>query len=399
MVLTEINQQGAYNNIALRKALNARDDWDPRDKAFVTELVNGTLRNQILIDYILDKFSKKPASRMKPFIRELLRTAVYQIRWMDKVPNSAAVNEAVKLVRSNGFSALSGFINGILRNIVRAHEDGSFTIPQDWGTQYSFPSWLVDEVKRWLGLQAKEFFEGSHITPGVSFCVNKLKTDQYDEDMIHLKNASDIRETEGFKQGHLFVMDEGAYIAAKATNVKPGQNVIDLCAAPGGKSFAMAVMMKNRGKIMSCDIYPHKLELMATMVRHLGITNISLEERDATIINPKWANWADAVLLDAPCSGFGIIRRKPDIKYSKTMEDVENMAKLQKELLTAASAYVKPGGTLVYSTCTITTEENSDNVQWFLDNFPFILEESTQLMPTERHDGFFIARMRKHDKV
>jgi len=394
-VLIEINQQGAYNNIALRQALDARPDWDPRDKGFVTEIVNGTLRNLILIDYILNKFSRNPTSHMKPFIRELLRTAVYQIRFMDRVPNSAAVNEAVKLARANGYSALSGFVNGILRNIVRSHEADFFELPNDWSIKYSFPPWLVDATKKWLGSKAEDFFAASHITPGVCLAVNKLKTNEYDEPLLHFKNQSDIRELDGFQKGHLFVMDEGAYLAAKAVNVKPGDSVIDLCAAPGGKSFALAIMMENKGQIIACDIHAHKIRLMENMARHLGISCITTEERDATVVNQKWQNWADAVILDAPCSGFGIIRRKPDIKYSKTMEDVLNMAELQRQLLTSAATYVKPGGTLVYSTCTIATEENSDNVQWFTDNFDFKLEESTQLMPTDRNDGFFIAKLRK----
>ena len=394
-VLMEINQQGAYNNIALRQALDAHPDWDPRDRGFVTEIVNGTLRNQILIDYIIDKFSRNPSSDMKPFIRELLRSAVYQIRFMDRVPNSAAVNEAVKLVRAQGFAPLSGFVNGILRNIVRAHEIDNFKLPDDWDIRYSYPVWLIDAIKKWLGPRTEEFLKGSHITPGVCLCINSLKTDKYPEPILHLKNSSDIRNIEGYNQGLFFVMDEGAYLAAKALGVKPGDKVIDLCAAPGGKSFAMAIMMENRGQIVACDIHPHKIKLMSDTARRLGIKCLSIVERDATEINPAWEGWADAVLLDAPCSGFGIIRRKPDIKYSKTMKDVINMAAFQRELLTAAAAYVKPGGTLVYSTCTITTEENGDNVQWFLDNFPFTLEESTQLMPTERHDGFFIAKMRR----
>jgi len=468
-VLLEINQEGAYNNIALRRALDAYPDWQPYQRAFVTELVNGTLRNQILIDHIIESYSRKPAPnksasnepasnksisnkstsnrpksnksapRMKPFIRELLRTAVYQIQWMDKVPHSAAVNEAVKLARACGFSPLSGFVNGILRNIVRGHESGTLPIPSPptitesgsdtkahiyyrneyaryLSLRYSFPLWLADSVINWLGDDAEEFCMQSHAAPTVTVCANLLKTtpdalaqsleasgiecakSHLTETCLYLKRTADLTATDAYRQGHFFVMDEGAYLSAQALSAGPGQQIIDLCAAPGGKSFACAGMMENRGQIISCDIHPHKIRLMANMVARLGIDCMTVEERDASVINPAWDGWADAVMLDAPCSGFGIIRRKPDIKYTKTMEDVKSLAAFQRTLLAAAATYVKPGGILVYSTCTITREENEDNVEWFLENFPFVLDDSAEgsmlrLLPKDNHDGFFIARM------
>ena len=443
-ILLEINQQGAYNNIALRRTLDDYPQWQPYQRAFVTELVNGTLRNQILIDHIIESYSRKPvfdksvsnksvsnkstlnkpksnksassksAPKMKPFIRELLRTAVYQIQWMDKVPPSAAVNEAVKLARSCGFEALSGFVNGILRNIVRGHESGTLPIPVPYNTKeyarylslrYSFPLWLAKAVINWLGDEAEEFCIQSHIAPSVTVCVNPLKTTRdalaesleasgiecvkstLTEACLHLKRTADLTAVTAYRQGHFFVMDEGAYLAAKALSAKPGQKIIDLCAAPGGKSFACAGIMENRGQIISCDIHPHKIRLIANTAARLGIDCITVKERDASVINPVWEGWADAVMLDAPCSGFGIIRRKPDIKYTKTMEDVRSLAAFQRTLLSAAAAYVKPGGVLVYSTCTINGEENEDNVRWFLDNFPFTLDGFAG------HNGFFIARM------
>ena len=414
-VLIEINQQGAYNNIALRRALDSCTEWQPHQRAFVTELVNGTLRNQMLIDFVIDSFSRKPAAKMKPFIRELLRTAVYQINWMDKVPPSAAVNEAVKLARGHGYAALSGFVNGILRNIVRAHENGGIPMPQDGkgseahtrylSLRYSFPLWLVKLLIDRMGEGAEDFCIESHVPPPVTVSVNPLKTSREalaadlgasgirygkssrSDFCLHLKHVSDITSLDVYRKGHFFVIDEGAYLAAHALSAKPGQNIIDLCAAPGGKSFALAGMMENIGQIISCDIHPHKIRLMASTAKRLGITCINTEERDASIVNPVWDEWADAVLLDVPCSGLGVIRKKPDIKYTKTYKDVTAMAELQRKLLSAAESYVKPGGILVYSTCTVTREENEDNVRWFLDKFPFSLEEERNL------SGFFIARM------
>jgi len=425
-ILIEINQQGAYNNIALRRALDAQPGWQPHQRAFVTELVNGTLRNRILIDHFIDAYSRKPASKMKPFIQELLRTAVYQVYWMDKVPPSAAVNEAVKLARACGFSALSGFVNGILRNIVRGYEGGTLPLPEMphstdvkmesvasyLSLRYSFPLWLAEALLDWLGDEAEEFCAQSHITPMVPVCTNLLKTTRdalmerlelsgiectqstLNDVCLHLKRTADLTATDAYRQGHFFVMDEAAYLAAQALSAQPGQIIIDLCAAPGGKSFACAGIMENNGKIISCDIHPHKVRLMSDMTSRLGLDCITVEERDASIINPGWAGYADAVLLDAPCSGLGIIRKKPDIKYTKTMEDVQNLAEFQRTLLTAAATYVKPGGILVYSTCTITREENEDNIHWFLANHAFTLDgQALTLLPKDGHDGFFIARM------
>ena len=406
-VLLEIGQQGAYNNIALRRVLDAQTQWQPYQKAFVTELVNGTLRNRILIDHIIDSYSRKPSSKMKPFIRELLRTGVYQILRMDKVPPSAAVNEAVKLARANGFSALSGFVNGILRNIVRGHEDGTLLMPQDLGLKYSYPNWLVKALTKWLGAEgAKEFCAASHVPPPVTICTNLLKTSRdalmleletsgikcTKSDLagpcLHLERTSDITASKSYRQGHFFVMDENAYIAAAATLAGPGRKMIDLCAAPGGKSFACAGLMENCGQIIASDIHPHKVSLIKNTAGRLGISCITAEERDAATVNPAWENWADIVLLDAPCSGLGVIRKKPDIKYTKTFEDIKSMAAYQRTLLSAAAGYVRPGGVLVYSTCTVSKEENEDNVRWFLDNFPYDPDG-----PALKMNGFFTARL------
>ena len=538
-ILLEINQQGAYNNIALRRALGTVPNWEPHQKAFVTELVNGTLRNIILIDHIIFTKINKPSkvnkpskinkpSKMKPFIMELLRTAVYQICWMDKVPPSAAVNEAVKLARTRGFDSLSGFVNGVLRNIVRDHENGTLPIPQSppddfqhmasyLSLRYSYPLWLAEKLIEWLdgkdgkdakdnksdkgdradkgdkgdkdykyGKEAEMFCAKSHIPPEVTICTNILKTTVDDlildleksgikcikptepndtfnssannyntnNPCLHLKGVSDLKNLDAYKQGKFFVIDEGAYLVAKALFESKAQSktqseaqsksqskaqsktqtkiqkIIDLCAAPGGKSFVCAGLMKTKisdiiekkmhitgkemqiteekmqiikeemqiieeemqiSEIISCDIHPHKIKLMKDMAKQLGANCIKPIAMDATIINPAWQEWADAVILDAPCSGFGVIRKKPDIKYTKTYEDVLTLASLQRKLLTAAAFYVKPGGLLVYSTCTVTSEENIDNVHWFLENFSQFALES----PCTNHAGFFISRMRR----
>jgi len=420
-VLMEISEKNAYNNIALRRALDAHPNSKQMQRAFVTELVNGTLRNRILIDHVINSFSRNPTSDMKPFITELLRTAVYQIMFMSKVPPSAAVNEAVKLAKRNGFEPLSGFVNGILRNIVRAGDIKPWDSvpgkvqrtfppagdlspdPVYLSIRYSFPLWLARALQDWLGDGAEKFCADSHIAPAVTVCVNTLKTNrdalaaeleatgiictasETTDTCLHLRRVSNLTATDAYKKGHFFVIDENAYLAALALRPAPGQTIIDLCAAPGGKSFALAGLMQNEGKIISCDIHPHKIRLLEKMASRLSISCIQAEVRDALVPNPDWQ--ADAVLLDAPCTGFGIIQKKPDIKYTKTMKDVKELAKFQRALLTAAATYVKHGGTLVYSTCTVTTEENEDNTAWFLENHPY------ELLTQERIGGFFIARM------
>jgi len=423
-ILLEVNTKNAYSNIALRKALDSHPGLAPHQRAFITEIVKGTLRNLILIDYIIDNFSKKPASKMKPLIREILRISVYQIKWLDKVPDSAAVNEAVKLAKKHGFDSLSGFINGILRNIVRAKEGEGIPLPKQGkgaegyakylSLRYSFPLWLAKALINWLGDSAEAFCKQSDIPPAVTICTNVIKTTRdnlilklesqgvickksdLSDTCIITKETADITQLEAYKQGLFFVMDEGAALAVDALRLRPGQKLIDICAAPGGKSFAASGRVGDSGKVISYDIHHHKVKLMRDMIKHLGLSCMRAEVMDATKANPLQKGRADAVLLDAPCSGFGTIRKKPEIKYTKTMEDVKNLAKLQKQMLAAASSYVKQGGVLVYSTCTVAKEENEDIIQWFLSEFPFKLNNPPKmLLPSDYHDGFYIAEMSK----
>ncbi|MCL1998424.1 MAG: 16S rRNA (cytosine(967)-C(5))-methyltransferase RsmB [Turicibacter sp.] len=421
-ILMEINEQKAYNNIALRRNLQARNDWQSYKKAFVTELVNGTLRNVILIDHIIENFSKNPVSSFKPFIRELLRTAVYQIKWMSKVPNSAAVNEAVNLASLRGFTQLSGFVNGILRNITRSYEKDGFSsilpivpstdnkedLAQYLSIRYSFPPWLAKSLIDWLGDYAEEYCKLSHIAPDFTIYANTLKIDTatlleklletrknivQDDNALAINGVKNVVLWEEYKNGEFVIMDRGAYEVAKAVSAKPNQNIIDLCAAPGSKSFIIAGDMQNQGQIMSFDIFPHKIDLIRNTASRLGITCITALERDSTVVAGEFQDWADVVLLDAPCSGFGVIRKKPDIKYTKKRTDILALVELQRKLLTAAADYVKPGGVLVYSTCTITPEENENNVRWFLENFPFVQDSEPRANGLK--SGFFIAKMTK----
>jgi len=434
-ILSDILESGAYANIALRKALS-QTELDSRDRAFVTELVNETLRNLISIDHVLNHFSKVTVANMKPFIRNLLRMSVCQLRHMEKTPESAAVNEAVILAKSHGYAGLSGFVNGVLRTIVRQPEtppmleSGS---PEYLARRYSYPRWLAKSLVKWLGAEEADIFcQNSHMPPPVTIYTNTYKTtptalaealqqegvecaplgDDNNSplaDFLTIRNSGDIAKLVAFNAGQFIVMDPGAIFAVEAMGLTPGQTVLDLCAAPGGKSIATACYMGNTGRVRAFDIHPHRAGLIRETVKRLGLNCITPEVQDATTHNPALDATADAVLLDAPCSGIGTIRKRPEIKYNRTKADITDLAQKQRQMLTIGAKYVKPGGVLVYSTCTVAREENIDNIHWFLQNHPFkmrplslpescnmkVIEEdgTIQILPGPTNDGFFICAM------
>jgi len=427
-ILSNILENGAYANIALRKALG-ESSLDSRDKAFVTELVNETLRNLLSIDFTINHFSKLPVPQMKPFIRNLLRISVCQLRHIEKTPESAAVNEAVILAKLNGYSGLSGFVNGVLRTMVRQQNMPPYPAPGSHkylAMRYSYPGWLAGRLEKWLGRdEALRFCQYSHQPPPVTVFVNTVKTTQSDlaarlttegvdsaahgDDILILRQAGDISKLQSFQEGLFFVMDPGALWAIKALSLKPGHSVIDICAAPGGKSFAAACIMKNTGHVRAFDLHPHRTALIKESVKRMGLSCITPETKDALIYDPALEASADAVLLDAPCTGFGTIRKRPEIKYNRKPEDIVALAEKQQQMLEIAAKYVKPGGVLVYSTCTVSREENIDNVRRFLQNHPFAIrppelpahedvcytleDNCLQILPGTLNDGFFVATM------
>jgi len=409
-ILTEILETNAYANIALRKALAESNNLDSVKKSFVTDLVNETLRNLILIDYTINKFSTKtPIEKMKPFIRNLLRISVCQINHMERIPSHAAINEAVNLTKNRNMANLSGFANGVLRSVDRAEPEEI----RDTALKYSYPKWLYSGLTRWLGQEdAESFCENSHKPPPVIIFTNTVKITQnelakkimtegviatpLDEYFLILKNSGDISSLPSFKEGLFFVIDPGAMLAVNALGLKSGLTMLDICAAPGGKSFAAACIMGNQGIIRSYDIHQHRLQLISQTRKRLGLSIISPKLQDALLFDPSLENSADAVLLDAPCSGLGTIRKHPEMKYTRTMEDITAIAAKQLQMLENTAKYVKPKGTLVYCTCTITHEENINNINSFIiSNKNFKLEKTLQTLPTPTSDGFFIARMLK----
>lgn len=408
-VLSGVLETGAFANIALRKIFT-EVTLDSRARAFVTDLVNETLRNLLQIDHILNKLSKTPVDKMKPFIRNLLRISTCQIKFMAKIPDRAAVNEAVLLAKAYGFHNLTGYVNGVLRNVAR-EETGNI---QDPVLKYSYPKWLMEKLVEWLGNDsAIAFCENSHQPPPVIVLTNTTKICQanlakiFKEEEIDatpleelnekhpffiLRKTGDITRLKSFNDGLFYVLDPGTIHAIDAVNAQPGQTIIDLCAAPGGKTFAMAAAMQNKGKLLAYDIHPHRVELIRQTRKRLELPIISAAVGDATVFNPELENAADAVLLDVPCSGLGTIRKHPEIKYTRQPQDIADLAQKQRQMLAVAAKYVKPGGKLIYCTCTITSEENSNNIAHFLHtNANYTLAHDKQILPCATNDGFYVA--------
>lgn len=427
-VLMDIISEGSYSNIILRKTLNNHTELDTVQKAFITELVNGTLRSLINIDYIINKFSKTPVKKMKSFILCNLRVGIYQIMYMDRVPVSAACNEAVKLAKKRGFSSLSGFVNGVLRTVARNKDNIEY--PKDrteyLSVKYSYPSWIIEYWLEEMDYSTVEkICMANSISPRVSICVNTLKTDKTTlagmleaegmeidsntllDNSLYLYRTNNIAESKAYKKGLFHIMDESSLMSVKALAPEKGSTVLDVCAAPGGKSFAIAEAMENTGLVIARDIYEHKIRLIEEGVRRLGLDCIRAEIRDAEV--PDTQTRADYVVVDAPCSGLGLVRKKPDIKYTKGPEDIDKLVEIQRKILTAAEKSVAKNGILLYSTCTISRRENTDNVKWFCENFDFEPEKINtikgydtaergciQILPCDNNtDGFFIAKLRR----
>lgn len=433
--LVQIMAEGAYNNMALRRLLRQNGAMPRQDRAFVTEVVNGTLRNIYYIDYVLNAFSKVKTEKMKPWILAVLRTALYQMYFMD-IPDAAACNEAVKLAGARGYGKLSGFVNGVLRTAGR--EKNSIALPDTKTAEYlsifySHPLWLV---KMWIAYYGYDFTENlcraNNQAPDVTVRVNTLKTNQdclYKmleekgvtvkngilQNALHLSATADLGKMDLFQEGYFHVQDESSQAAVAVLAPQKGERILDLCAAPGGKSFTAAEYMENQGEIVSRDIYAHKVELMQDGAERLGISILHGEEKDAAQIDETAMEAFDRVLVDAPCSGLGLLRKKPDIRLKKDGSEIDELMHIQKQILDCAAKYVKKGGILVYSTCTLSRKENEKNVEWFLENHPeFRMDAIDAFLPEKMKenarngmvtlfphisgtDGFFIARMARKE--
>lgn len=439
-ILMEITKEQEYSHIALRSALDKVQYLPKQERAFINRLVEGTLEYMLRIDYILNQYSSVKVEKMKPVIRNILRSGVYQLLFMDSVPDSAACNEAVKIAQKKGFYSLKGFVNGVLRSVARERDHITYPsrktqLPMFLSVYYSMPLWLV---QRWLREYGKEktermlqyFLEEKPTTircqlyrVDQELIINSLKRQGVKVEKApylpyawYISGYSHLAGLKSFVMGRFVVQDVSSMLVAEIADPQKGDYVIDLCAAPGGKSLHVADKMEGYGKVEARDLTDYKVGLICENMQRTNTVNMTAVRKDATVLDRESVGRADIVLADVPCSGLGVIGKKTDIKYRVDEDKLKELALLQKQILHNAAAYVKPGGTLVYSTCTITREENQDNVQWFLENYPFVLDDlnpylceelqrdSTakgylQLLPgVDRCDGFFIARFRKKEE-
>jgi len=428
-ILLEILERGGYSHIILRQALNKYQYLDKSERAFISRIAEGTVEYLLQIDYIIDSFSNTKVSKMKPVIRTILRMSVYQLIYMDRVPDSAVCNEAVKLAVKRKFTGLKGFVNGVLRNISRNKEGLSW--PDD-SVRYSMPAWIVSMWEESYGRETA-------VTMMESFLKNKKTTVRCNlakaskEEIIQsLRNqGAEVSESgiseavlciekydymeglEAFQKGYIQVQDLSSSFVGEIADPKKGDYVIDVCGAPGGKSIHIADKLDGTGMVEVRDLSLLKINMVEENIRRCGYLNIRTKVQDALVTDPDSVEKADIVIADLPCSGLGIIGRKPDIKYRMTPDALESLATLQRNILTVAQAYVKPGGRLIFSTCTINRKENEENARWFLEQFPFDCislkgklrekldsaaanRDFIQLLPgIHPCDGFFIAAFQK----
>ncbi len=435
IVLKEVNEDKKYANISLKEHIN-RAALDERDAAFVTQLVYGTLENQSIIDQVLRKFAKM--KKVNPWIENILRMGCYQILYLDRVPDSAACNESVKLCQSFGFASLKGFVNGVLRNISRKKKTldilkKTLVDAKSLASLYGFPLWLIEMWSKEYGIEATRKIIKNSVGPSwTTIRVNggKIKREEvakrlieqgvevkkglYFDNALRVRGIGDIQSNPLYQQGLFTVQGESSMLACHILNPNSGEHILDACSAPGGKAIYLAELMNMEGKVYAFDNHDHRVELINKNIERMEAFIIHTRLQDATIFNPEFEENIDRVLLDVPCSGWGVMHKKPDIKLRITKEDLNSLYKLQWDILTTCSRYVKYGGVLVYSTCTINPYENNKMVERFLKEYPefeldefnkelpddlkdFIIKDGMiQLMPCkEGLDGFFIAKLRR----
>ena len=462
-VLLEITEKGQFSHIILRDVLWKYQYLEKRERAFITRMTEGTLEHMIEIDYILDRFSKVKVKKMKPVIRAILRSAVYQLKYMDSVPDSAVCNEAVKLAVRKGFSGLKGYVNGVLRSVARGIDSVQYPTEktEELSVRYSCPEWVLD---LWSGsydievieMMLRDFQKEKPVT--IRCCLNRTTPDELKKRLeaegvkaeIHpylpyafqISGYDHLNDLETFQDGLFVVQDISSMLVAEIAAPSAGAQVLDVCAAPGGKALHVAEKLflaeavcgdaacagnkSGGGAAAGCgiedqmppghvearDLTELKVDLIRENIERTGLPNITAVCRDASVPDETAAESADIVIADLPCSGLGVIGKKPDLRYKASPDGIDSLVRLQRQILSCAQDYVKPGGTLVYSTCTVNPAENMDNVHWLMEQYPeFILDDireklcpelrdnvmengCIQLLPgVHKSDGFFIARL------
>lgn len=409
-MLLAIDRDGQYSHLVLRDVLDKYQYLSKQERAFLTRLTEGTIERMLTLDYVIDQFSKTKVKKMKPLIRELMRLSVYQIMYMDSVPDAAVCNEAVKLARKRGFSGLSGFVNGVLRSVARGWKDVTF---QNESVRYSVPEWIIDGWNADYGRDVTEkmleaFMQPAKITvrTNTQKCTPEELKDRLSQEGVTVEAIEGISYAfalsgfdylaglGSFQDGWFYVQDISSMTVAHAADPKKGDYIIDVCAAPGGKSSHLAELLDGSGMVEARDLTEYKVGLIEENILRHDLHNMKAVQQDATLFDEASVEKADILICDLPCSGLGVIGRKSDIRYKMTAEKAHDLAVLQQEMLDTVWKYVKRGGKLIYSTCTIHKEENEDNVAAFLQKHPqFTLVEQRQIFPMEGSDGFFVAKM------
>lgn len=415
-ILLAVTRDGEYSHIALRNVLENYQYLDKSERAFITRVTEGTLERMIELDYIINQFSKTKVNKMKPVIRTIIRSAVYQLKYMDSVPDSAVCNEAVKLAGKRGFSGLKGFVNGVLRNISRNLDNVKYPDKSDtvkWlSVMYSMPEWIITEWLKNYDCEMVEKMLQAFLAerPTTIRCnLSQISREKLAEELkkegvkVRLCDTVDsalfisgydyLGALESFRTGHFQVQDISSMEVAEWADPKEDEYIIDVCAAPGGKSLHLADKLAGKGHVEARDLTPYKVDLIRDNIARIGIDNIEAVCQDATVYDEASEKKADILIADLPCSGLGVLGKKTDLKYKMNPDTQEELVHLQRKILSVVHRYVKSGGKLLYSTCTIHRAENQENAAWFAEQYPeFELVRERQFLPgVDDSDGFYIA--------
>lgn len=431
-VLYKIDKEEAYSNIALNEVLNAnREKLKPQDVGLISEITYGVTTWKLTLDVIIEKHSKIKMKKISPWVKNILRMGIYQILFLDKIPQSAAVNESVNLAKRYGHKTSANFVNAILRKVSMVDYAELFKIKdpiEKISKTTSMPTWIIEKLLEDRGYMAnnqdeqkneKNLAEVRKICgnlvqrPNITIRRNNLKINKEEfekklkekninftnikenPDFYILEKVKNIENLELFQKGYFTVQDLSAGMAAYMLEPKENDYILDACSAPGGKTTYLAEIMDNKGKILAWDLYQSRTNLIEENAKRLGVEIIETEQNDATKYQKQYEEKFDKILLDVPCMGIGVIKRKPDIKWHRKLEDLKIISKIQYQILENCSKYLKKEGTLVYSTCSIFKEENHDIVQKFLEENSNYKYEEFEIEPTEKKDGFYIAKIQK----
>lgn len=410
--LLKVEADGAYSNITLNNVFR-QSAASPEEKSLASAIFYGVLERKITLDYILSSCVKRPLKKTSPFTLTVLRAALYQVMYMEKIPDSAAVNEAVKAVKNSRESRNAGFVNAVLRAALRSERklpEGSS--PAALSVRYSAAEWVAKSLSSDYGAETAEILLAETLKPApLTVRANTLKTETSSlaselesrgvpsfagdlPGLLYLEKGMDFAVSDLYKQGLFHVQDSASQRAVSVLAPKPGERLLDICAAPGGKSFTAAQLMENRGEIVSCDLYGHRVGLISESAARLGLDIIKTAVSDASVYNPELGLF-DCVLCDVPCSGLGVMRRKPEIKY-KQADGLDGLCEIQYNILCTAAKYLKKGGRLLYSTCTLRREENEGVVNRFLEEYNVYnkMYEHTFMPHIDKTDGFYCALLK-----